>query len=70
MPESNVIYIEVKKYVLDNTKKLKVSQLYALVKRKYGLIERVNLQCSPKETQVFTNTTRKRKSDWICVEAF
>ena len=40
--ESKATYDEIKQYVLDNTG-LKVSQLYvAQVKRKHGLIERIN----------------------------
>jgi 23S rRNA (uracil1939-C5)-methyltransferase len=40
--ESKATYAEIKQYVLDKTG-LKVSQLYiAQVKRKYGIIERIN----------------------------
>ena len=40
--ESKATYEEIKRYVMENTG-LKVSQLYiAQVKRKHGLIERIN----------------------------
>lgn len=50
--ESRATYAEIKQYVLDKTG-LKVSQLYiAQVKRKYGLIERVNYNLGEKKSEV------------------
>ena len=50
--ESKATYAEIKQYVLDKTG-LKVSQLYiARVKRKHGLIERINFNLGEKEPKV------------------
>lgn len=50
--ESTATYAEIKQYVLDKTG-LKVSQLYiAQVKRKHGLIERINYNLGEKESKV------------------
>lgn len=50
--ESKATYAEIKQYVLDKTG-LKVSQLYiARVKRKHGLIERINYNLGEKEPKV------------------
>lgn len=49
--ESKATYAEIKQYVLDKTG-LKVSQLYiAQVKRKHGLIERINYNLGEKESK-------------------
>jgi len=50
--ESKATYAEIKQYVLDNTG-LKVSQLYvAQVKRKYGIIERINYNIGEGKSKV------------------
>ena len=50
--ESKATYDEIKQYVLDNTG-LKVSQLYvAQVKRKHGLIERINYNVGDGKSKV------------------
>ncbi len=50
--ESKATNAEIKQYVLDKTG-LKVSQLYiAQVKRKHGLIERINYNLGKKESKV------------------
>lgn len=56
--ENKVTYAEIKQYVLDKTG-LKVSQLYiAQVKRKHGLIERINYK--GKRNQKLHKWHRKR----------
>ena len=50
--ESKATYEEIKDYVLENTR-LKVFQLYiAQVKRKHGLIEKINYNLGEKESKV------------------
>lgn len=50
--ESKATYEEIKDYVLEKTR-LKVFQLYiAQVKRKHGLIEKINYNLGEKESKV------------------
>ena len=50
--ESKATYEEIKDYVLEKTR-LKVFQLYiAQVKRKHGLIEKINYNVGEKESKV------------------
>ena len=50
--ESKATYDEIKDYVLEKTR-LKVFQLYiAQVKRKHGLIEKINYNLGEKESKV------------------
>ena len=60
--ESKATYAEIKQYVLENTG-LKVSQLYiAQVKRKHGLIERVNYNLGDGKARVPQVTTEKEQA--------
>lgn len=60
--ESKATYAEIKQYVLENTG-LKVSQLYiAQVKRKHGLIERVNYNLGDGKTRVPQVTPEKEQA--------
>ena len=55
-------YAEIRQYVLDKTG-LKVSQLYvAQVKRKYGLIERVNYNSGERKSKVPQVTPEKEQA--------
>ena len=60
--ESKATYAEIKQYVLENTG-LKVSQLYiAQVKRKHGLIERVNYNLGDGKARVPQVTPEKEQA--------
>lgn len=60
--ESKATYEEIKQYVLDNTG-LKVSQLYvAQVKRKHGLIERINYNVGNGKSKVPQVPAEKEKA--------
>lgn len=60
--ESKATYDEIKEYVLKNTG-LKVSQLYiAQVKRKHGLIERINYNQGEGKAKVLQVTPEKEKA--------
>lgn len=60
--ESKATYEEIKQYVLDNTG-LKVSQLYvAQVKRKHGLIERINYNVGNEKSKVPQVPAEKEKA--------
>lgn len=60
--ESKATYAEIKRYVMENTG-LKVSQLYiAQVKRKHGLIERINYNVGAGKTKVPQVPQEKEKA--------
>lgn len=60
--ESKATYEEIKRYVMENTG-LKVSQLYiAQVKRKHGLIERINYNLGGGKSKVPQVTSEKEKA--------
>lgn len=59
--ESKATYEEIKDYVLEKTR-LKVFQLYiAQVKRKHGLIEKINYNLGEKESKVPQMPTEKEQ---------
>ena len=60
--ESKATYAEIKEYVLDNAG-LKVSQLYiAQVKRKHGIIERINYNLGDGKAKVPQVPREKEKA--------
>lgn len=60
--ESKATYAEIKQYVMENTG-LNVSQLYiAQVKRKHGLIERINYNVGDEKSKVPQVTPEKEKA--------
>ena len=60
--ESKATYAEIKQYVLDNTG-VKVSQLYiAQVKRKHGIIERINYNVGDGKSKIPQVPPEKEKA--------
>ena len=68
--ESKTTYEEIKEYVLKNYG-MNVTNLYiAQVKRKYGIIERINYNLGEGKTRVPQVTAEKEESYRRCTKAF
>lgn len=68
--ESKATYEEIKEYVLKNYG-MNVTNLYiAQVKRKYGIIERINYNLGGRKNKSATSYRRKGRSYRRCTKAF